>query len=342
MSRVLARHAVRETGFGLIELMVAMTIGLLMLLGILTLVTWVSESRVDLDKTTEQVENGRFAIQLLSDEVRMAGFYGVPQSLTEVFSSPNPCATAVDDLEFGFIANKNTKPVPVQGFLGDSAGLDCLGADVVESSDVLALRSVSSSPVLVASVTAGLHVQNSSCSSDTQTIRAGSSAASFSGTTLRQKDCASAVASVWKYLPKTYFLSLPNNVPTLNVAELVGSSIVVTPLAEGIEDMHFTYGLDFNDDGSPDCFANSEELADADPPAQCGGLWNGSETVRWSNVTAVRIRLLARSSETFRGWTDTRTYDLGRASVSGPFNDGYKRQVYSAVVPVPNVGGPRE
>jgi type IV pilus assembly protein PilW len=184
-----------------------------------------------------------------------------------------------------------------------------------------------------------MYVQASSCSSDTQILKTGKIAANFSSAPLlRQKDCATSVTSVWPYLSRTYFLSAPSGVPTLSVAELDNSGIRIIPLAEGVEDMHLSYGLDFDADGSPDCFA--DDLAGAQP-AQCPS-WAGSELDKWSNVTAVSIRFLVRSTETFRDWTDTRTYDLGRAAASGPFNDAYKRQVFSVAIPLPNVGGPRE
>jgi type IV pilus assembly protein PilW len=334
----------RQSGFGLIELMVAMAIGLLMLLGILTMFTWVSQARVALDKTSEQLENGRYVTQLLSDEVQMAGFYGVPQIAAEVFTNPTPCATALADLQFGFIVNKNTKPVPVYGYSAGSTLPACLSS-ALAGSEALVVRRVATTPIPVASVgsgSAGMYVQASSCSSDTQILNTSKTAADFSGVSpkplLRQKDCATSVTSVWPYLSRTYFLSAPSGVPTLSVAELDNSGIRIIPLAEGVEDMHLSYGLDFDADGSPDCFA--DDLAGAQP-AQCPS-WAGSELDKWSNVTAVSIRFLVRSTETFRGWTDTRTYDLGRAAASGPFNDAYKRQVFSVAIPLPNVGGPRE
>jgi type IV pilus assembly protein PilW len=331
----------RQSGFGLIELMVAMAIGLLMLLGILTMFTWVSQARVALDKTSEQLENGRYVTQLLSDEVQMAGFYGVPQIAAEVFTNPTPCATALADLQFGFIVNKNTKPVPVYGYSAGSTLPACLSS-ALAGSEALVVRRVATTPIPVASVgsgSAGMYVQASSCSSDTQILKTGKIAANFSSAPLlRQKDCATSVTSVWPYLSRTYFLSAPSGVPTLSVAELDNSGIRIIPLAEGVEDMHLSYGLDFDADGSPDCFA--DDLAGAQP-AQCPS-WAGSELDKWSNVTAVSIRFLVRSTETFRGWTDTRTYDLGRAAASGPFNDAYKRQVFSVAIPLPNVGGPRE
>jgi type IV pilus assembly protein PilW len=60
------------------------------------------------------------------------------------------------------------------------------------------------------------------------------------------------------------------------------------------------------------------------------------------NVTAVRIHVLARSRDETQGYTDTKTYQLGNsATVYGPYNDGFKRHVYTTTVRLPNVAGRR-
>ena len=59
------------------------------------------------------------------------------------------------------------------------------------------------------------------------------------------------------------------------------------------------------------------------------------------NVTAVKMYVLARNREPSRGYTDTKTYQLGETSL-GPFNDHYKRHVFSTVVRLPNISGRRE
>jgi len=60
------------------------------------------------------------------------------------------------------------------------------------------------------------------------------------------------------------------------------------------------------------------------------------------NVTAVRIHVLARSRDETRGYTDTKTYRLGNsATVYGPYNDGFKRHVYTTTVRLPNIAGRR-
>lgn len=62
----------------------------------------------------------------------------------------------------------------------------------------------------------------------------------------------------------------------------------------------------------------------------------------WRNVTAVRIQVLARTVKPSAGWTDQRTYDVGRVQPDGPYNDGYKRHVYAQLARIANVAGPRE
>jgi type IV pilus assembly protein PilW len=60
-----------------------------------------------------------------------------------------------------------------------------------------------------------------------------------------------------------------------------------------------------------------------------------------TNVTSVRIHVLSRSREPTRGYTDTKTYDLG-GTAFGPFNDEFKRHVYTTTIRLPNVAGRRE
>jgi type IV pilus assembly protein PilW len=59
------------------------------------------------------------------------------------------------------------------------------------------------------------------------------------------------------------------------------------------------------------------------------------------NVTAVKIHLLVRSREPSRGYTDTKTYQVGSTTM-GPYDDGFKRHVYTSTVRLPNVAGRRQ
>ena len=58
-----------SAGFGLIELMVAMTLALILSAATLTLYLNMSRSNSELAKTNSQMEHGRLAIRLLRDDL---------------------------------------------------------------------------------------------------------------------------------------------------------------------------------------------------------------------------------------------------------------------------------
>jgi type IV pilus assembly protein PilW len=67
-----------------------------------------------------------------------------------------------------------------------------------------------------------------------------------------------------------------------------------------------------------------------------------ADTLDLMNVTSVKLYIIARSREATPGYTDTKTYVAGAAGNVGPFNDGFKRHLYSTTVRLPNVSGRRE
>ena len=60
-------HTMRgHSGFSLVELMIAMTIGLLLLSGLAAIFVNSSDANRELQKTAQQIENGRYAIETVS------------------------------------------------------------------------------------------------------------------------------------------------------------------------------------------------------------------------------------------------------------------------------------
>ena len=66
----------RQFGLSLIELMVSVTLGLLILSGVLVVFVNTSAARNEVERTSRQIENGRYASELLTEDLRLAGFYG--------------------------------------------------------------------------------------------------------------------------------------------------------------------------------------------------------------------------------------------------------------------------
>ncbi|MDZ7841004.1 MAG: prepilin-type N-terminal cleavage/methylation domain-containing protein [Gammaproteobacteria bacterium] len=70
------RNSVNSRGFSLTELLVAMVIGLLLLAGLVTLMVNSKKNYAQQDYSARLQENARFAVEFLSYDIRMAGFYG--------------------------------------------------------------------------------------------------------------------------------------------------------------------------------------------------------------------------------------------------------------------------
>jgi type IV pilus assembly protein PilW len=74
MSTITARYGARgEDGFSLIELMVAITLGLLLSIGIVTLFGATSKTNKVQESLARLQENGRYAVTRITDDLRMAG-----------------------------------------------------------------------------------------------------------------------------------------------------------------------------------------------------------------------------------------------------------------------------
>jgi type IV pilus assembly protein PilW len=170
--------------------------------------------------------------------------------------------------------------------------------------------------------------------------------------TLQTRTCSGAHTEIRKYVVRTYYLASCDDctkndgVPTLKVAEFNGGATTVTSLVTGIQDVHYSYGVDTDKNGGPDCYVDNPSVDNSTGGTnQCpnGGAYSwATAAANWANVTAVRISVLSRNLTNSVGWTDKRTYDLGRAAASGPYNDSYKRHVYNSTARVWNIGGQRE
>jgi type IV pilus assembly protein PilW len=62
-----------QAGLSLVELMVSVTLGLMILSGVLVVFVNTSAARNEVERTTRQIENGRYASELLSEDFSSPG-----------------------------------------------------------------------------------------------------------------------------------------------------------------------------------------------------------------------------------------------------------------------------
>jgi type IV pilus assembly protein PilW len=331
----------RDAGFSLIELMVAMTLGLVVLAVLATIFANTSSARAELQRSSEQIDNGRFAVDVLSEDLQVAGYFGELNvgALVIPAAMPDVCSTTPADWA-------GAMPVHVQGYDEGASAPTCLPATLKPNTDIVALRRVrtcvAGSAGCEAVIATQPYLQVGLCGTSGNAYTLG--IASDAAWTQTTKDCLT-VAGRRRYVAHIYFVSTDNGsgaaIPTLKRLEFNGASFAEVALVEGIERLQVEYGIDTDGDGSPDAYT-------ADPttyaPAGCPAC---TAPANWANVVTAKLHVLSRALEVSPGYVNSKIYDLGLDAAglavrAGPFNDGYRRHVYSAAVRIMNPSGRRD
>jgi type IV pilus assembly protein PilW len=330
------------TGLSLVELMIAITIGLLILAGVISVFVNASGARNEIERTSRQIENGRYALEVLTDDLRMAGYYGefsvgsgTPGAL------PDPCS--VDPVVW-----RTAMPLHLQGYASGATMPSCLPGTVKSDSPALVVRRVrgciAGAAGCDAVVAAKGYLQVALCPTEAKEPTTQYVLDVGSGTfPLRLKDCGATTASLREYRVHIYFLSTTNgagqNIPTLKRMELSGNTFTETALVEGIERLHIEYGIDTNGDGLPDVYRpNPSSAPCAAAPCTATEVWSN-----WANVMTAQLFVLARNIDPTPGYSDTKTYTLGSLNVTPDAAYlNHRRHVYTSVVRIINPAGRRD
>jgi type IV pilus assembly protein PilW len=327
----------------MVEVLVAMTVGLLVLGTVSTVFLSTSRSRGNLERSARLIENAQYAMNVMRDDITQAGYYDTLTTAGLSWRVPDPCATAMSELGWSepgtppptSPAGMNNAPVPILGVRPSDATPGCI-PDRKPGTAMLVLHYVGPAATAPASVGGMPYLQLSKCAADVANVQ---NLAVFSTRredfTLHKIDCQS-LADVKQYVVRMYYVSNCDRcgidtVPTLKRAELVGDEIVVAPVAEGIEDLRIEYGIDANNDGTPDRYL---EAVDATLGPGYGS---------WANVMAVRLYVLVRATDAEPGYRDTtKQFRLGQAGYTDVAGDSYKRTLLTSLVRPMGPAGQRE
>jgi type IV pilus assembly protein PilW len=369
--------SLRQRGLTLIELMVSVTIMLIVLAALIALFLNVNSTQREMVKVNRQIESGRLSVFVLENEVSHAGFWenympefddltvsGVPAKVP-TGNAPDPClpysvANWTDDFKRGLL------DMPVQAY--DAVPASCAGllTNKKADTDVLVVRHaetcVAGMPNCEADALGKLYFQSSFCGtqkpSDFDLTTAGFA-------TMLAKNCT-APSPKRKFISDIYYVrdyaeTVGDGIPTLARSRFDLSATGLAqqppvPLIEGVEGFRVELGLDtLSKTGAAVNYAQAISWADSanrSTPTNRGDGSPDGNFVHCStaapctadqliNVAAVKLYVVARSTEVSPGYTDTRTYNLGSATL-GPFNDSYKRHAFTTAIRMTNVTGRRE
>ena len=297
----------RARGFSIPELMVAVTVGLVILAGMSVLFVNNSRAQARVEHANRQIENGRYAIDAIATDLRNAGYYGEydPTELTTPAAPPDPCALTVGALQAAL-------PLHVQGYDATEAPPGCLD-DVRSGADVLVVRHarscVTGDPNCDTDGIAGPLFQASLCD-NTSELGSSNTADHYAldtdtaHLTRHQRDCTTTagtgtLAVTRRFLTHIYYIANNDNpgdgMPTLKRAELrvVNGNLqfVPVPLAEGVTTLQLEYGLDTDNDGVVDQYTATPATANGCAQPSCAA-------ANWRNALSVRVAVLATNGDT--------------------------------------------
>jgi type IV pilus assembly protein PilW len=362
------RH--KQMGFSLIELMVAIVIGLLMLVAVLQLFLDITRTNDEMAKTNAQIENGRFTIQLVANDLMHAGFWegyipeyddltatGVASGYPASFVVPEPCLAYAS---WTATYKDNLLRMPVQAFSAVPSGCSGIVQNFKAGTDVLVVRYADTS-VAAATDPDKVYFQASFCSAASPYVYV----LAKTGFTLQKRDCLTT-ADTRRYIAHIYYIrdysvTAGDGIPTLMRAEFIGSADPadpewsVQPLISGVERFRVELGVDdLSDTGAAVDYSAAVTWADPlnknSPTNRGDGAPDGSFVhcpntgctgAQLLNVVSAKLYVLVRSIESTPGYTDAKAYTLGSA-VAETLGGGFKRHLYSTSVRLHNVSARRE
>ncbi len=305
----------RQTGITLIEILVSLALSLIILAGVMHIFLNNKQTYRVQEAFARIQENGRFAMQFISKDLRMAGYVGCggkisnPTNMANYYPPPPEpddhtadevsmfTGSGIEGFEYGDL------PVPL------SNAVSLTTANVVAGSDIVRVkRAASTGARLTGNMTTdnaniqldgatalGLFEENdymfiSDCEkadifvANNVSASAGTITIAHSNSVNLDNRLSKAYqedAEVYKFVNTTYYIG--NNVagePALFRRSLLNAgNLSEEELVEGIEDLQLLYGEDTDDDGAPNIYVDS-----------------GSVT-NWENIVAVRVELQVRSIE---------------------------------------------
>jgi len=366
----------RQQGLSLIELLIATALGLVIVAALTQLFSDVSRTNREMAKASSQIENARFAIQYLRNDIVHAGYWGpfIPQFDDLMFADPpldRPSAV-VDVCDNSSWTARNLLGVPVDAYEAVPSSCASVLTDHLSGTDILVVRHaetcVAGATNCAAEMTgasAPLYFQASNCEAELDSGVFYSFGPLDPNTT--EKDCTTRAAKR-RFIQNIYYVrdhanTAGDGIPTLMRAEanVIGGVLSYTTeqLVQGIERFRVELGFDLeNEDGTAVAYGQYLLAVDWEDDSNWTKALNRGDGVpdgtyvhcttstpctaaQLMNTVAVKVYVLARADEGTPGYTDSKSYTLGALSVPA-FGDSFKRHVFGTTVRINNVAGRRE
>ena len=323
------QQATRQCGLTLIELMVAVAIGLLVTLAVGALFISTQQSYRENEAATRMQENARFAVEMLTADLRHAGYLGDVSDPSEVDvpSSLSNVATNCAGGHFSLISAGRYQVLEYGQALVDPAASAAF-ADCFTGTTGTALP-MNGTSVLAVKRTGTNTVETPV--NNTVYVRAdmGDAQMRYGG------NFSISQGEDREYRSNVYYIDTNNWLRRFRLVPDGANPMAwrSEAIAGGIEAFHIEFGLDADGDGNPDQIYSPGINADS----------TGDDTI--NNAVTATVHVLARTERGVDNYIEDRIYNLGDLVVdysdgSAPTDDAgrhYMRRVYTATVVMRNL-----
>lgn len=361
--------ACRQRGLSLIELMLAVLLGLLLMAGMIQIFVATKVSYMTQAGQAYLHESGRFALEFVGRDVRMAGLLGCSsRNIGEVSNYLNPLAGEEFNFTLGvrgfefvgtepgltFDLPQTLTPVAAAGSWSPAIPDSLVGLPI-QGSDVLLVRSIGSNPVpLVAPFHLGsnVHVQtpNDFEQGDILLVSNCSQAAVFQKTDASGGTAAGGSSGTpgnqWPISDPTRVIGRGAFQQGSEIARIQTVVYYVGLSANGVPAL-FRAVTSRPPNGGSTVALREEELVsgvesmqvlygvDTSNNFSTDAYVPASGVTDWNRVVAVRMALLLRTPEEFGPQSDEATYVLGGTTVN-PVDDRRQRRVFTKTMALRN------
>lgn len=302
-----------QNGITLVEVLVAVALSLIILAGVMHIFLNNKQTYRVQEAFARLQENGRFAMQFLAQDLRMAGYVGCGGKISNINNiadyHPPPNGDGNEDVVADFtsagIEGIEYASLPLQ--LNDSVSLTA--ADVVPGTDLVRIKRAAATGArlwgnlnstkaviqLDGATALGLFQDNdymfiSDCE-NADIFVANNVSASGHPITIAHPESVNIGnffskpyqqdAEIYKFVNNTYYVGTNDaGEPALYRRSLLNAGALSNEeLVEGIEDLQFLYGEDTDSDAAPNFYVDANSVTN------------------WDNVVAVRVEIQVRSLE---------------------------------------------
>ena len=330
----------RSSGFSLVELMLAMLIGLIIMGGVMQMYVSTRDTQRSSDDQLALLADARFAMETIAYDLRHTGVWGRHNMSSLIacqkaganaldcpagFTMPLATADCADEeyiyMERPLFASDNDNPYAAT----------CASESYKADTDVLSVRYADTNKIATTQLAKDVVYVRSNTRASMVFVATGPTYPDAPG--FYKWDDPEATSN-HLLISRAYYVSdytdvAGDGLPSLRRADLVaGPAMDSEVLLTGVEDFQLEFGIDVAVDGA----------AAAKGDGQVDAYVNASNVTNWrkGEVIAVRIWLLMRSERQDRdNISSAQTFTIAGNTVTTP-NDGYRRYLVSSVVKLRN------